>query len=132
MIEERVICFTKPSSFLGDTFPELRKDPESVMDIINEEEQQFLRTLSRGKHIFVKAIDALSKGAKVLPGHIAWRLYDTYGFPVDLTQLMAEERQLTIDMEEFEKEKKKAQVEEGIFLVEWIYLHRSCRVAVKS
>ena len=45
-----------------------------------------------------------------LSGDIAWRLYDTYGFPVDLTRLMAEERKLSIDMEGFEAAKKRAQV----------------------
>ena len=45
-----------------------------------------------------------------LPGDVAWRLYDTYGFPVDLTELMAEEKGLSIDMEVYEESKKKAQV----------------------
>ena len=48
---------------------------------------------------------------------MAWRLYDTYGFPVDLTQLMAEERNLSVDMETYEKSKLKAQVSKAIFYI---------------
>lgn len=94
---------------LGDTFPELNKDPELVMDIINDEEQQFLKTLSRGKRLLEKTIEKLTD-TKVLPGDIAWKLYDTYGFPFDLTQLMSEEQGLTVDMEGFEKAKVAAQL----------------------
>lgn len=49
-------------------------------------------------------------GSKVLPGDVAWRLYDTYGFPVDLTSLMAEEKGLKVDMEAYEESKKQAQI----------------------
>ena len=93
---------------LGETFPEVTRDPDSVMDIINEEEKQFLKTLSRGQKLLDRTITKL--GAKTLPGDIAWRLYDTYGFPVDLTQLMAEERGLEVDMAEYEKCKAAAQL----------------------
>ena len=51
-----------------------------------------------------------------LPGDVAWRLYDTYGFPVDLTALMAEEKGLSIDMAVYEESKKKAQVRKYWFL----------------
>ncbi|KAL3085030.1 hypothetical protein niasHS_010099 [Heterodera schachtii] len=93
---------------LGDTFPELRKDPSSAMEIINEEEAQFLKTLRRGHVLFEKAVNALPSGDKTFPGSIAWRLYDTYGFPIDLTQLMAEEKGLTVQMDEYEDSKKRA------------------------
>ncbi|XP_017484302.1 PREDICTED: alanine--tRNA ligase, cytoplasmic-like [Rhagoletis zephyria] len=94
---------------LGDTFPELNKDPELVMDIINDEEQQFLKTLSRGKRLLERTIEKLTD-SKVLPGEIAWKLYDTYGFPFDLTQLMSEEQGLTVDIEGYEKAKVAAQL----------------------
>ncbi|PAV57350.1 hypothetical protein WR25_00301 [Diploscapter pachys] len=93
---------------LGKTFPEITKDPETVMEIINDEEKQFLKTLSRGKVLFQKSINQLPKDAKVFPGDVAFRLYDTYGFPPDLTQLMAEEHGLQVDLVRFEEEKKKA------------------------
>ena len=81
-----------------------------MIGIINDEEAQFLKTLTRGKTLFHKAIKELPDGAKELPGDVAWRLYDTYGYPLDLTQLMAEESGLTIDTDEYEKSKAEAQV----------------------
>ncbi|CAJ0955028.1 unnamed protein product, partial [Mesorhabditis belari] len=93
---------------LGETFPELTRDPDAVKDIINDEETQFLKTLSRGRVLFQKAVTALPTEQKTFPGDVAWRLYDTYGFPVDLTQLMAEEKGLKVDQEAFEEHRKKA------------------------
>lgn len=81
---------------LGDTFPELAKDPQYIVDVINEEEQQFLKTLTRGGNLLNRTIAKLG-GATLLPGDVAWRLYDTYGFPIDLTRLMAEEKGLQVD-----------------------------------
>ncbi len=65
----------------------MRKDPDSIVDIINEEETQFLKTLSRGRKLLDRTISKLLTASQLLPGDIAWRLYDTYGFPVDLTQV---------------------------------------------
>ncbi|XP_067053793.1 alanine--tRNA ligase, cytoplasmic-like [Acropora muricata] len=92
---------------LGEFFPEVTKDPQQVMDTINEEEAQFLKTLARGRRLFDRTVSKLTD--KLIPGDVAWRLYDTYGFPVDLTQLMAEERGLTVDMATYEESKRKAQ-----------------------
>ncbi|KAL3280531.1 hypothetical protein HHI36_003763 [Cryptolaemus montrouzieri] len=94
---------------LGDIFPELKKDPQSVIDVINEEEEQFLKTLSRGRSLLHRTIQKMGD-SKTLPGDVAWRLYDTYGFPVDLTQLMAEEKGLAVDMNTYEDSKKQAQL----------------------
>ena len=93
---------------LGDFFPELNKDPQAIKDVINEEEVQFLKTLSRGRRLLNSTIAKMSEGTKILPGDIAWRLYDTYGFPIDLTQLMAEERDMTVDLEAYESAKAAA------------------------
>ncbi|XP_026738557.1 alanine--tRNA ligase, cytoplasmic [Trichoplusia ni] len=93
---------------LGDVFPEITKDPLSLIQLINEEEVQFLKTLSRGRSLLNRTIEKLND--KVIPGDVAWRLYDTYGFPIDLTQLMCEEKGLTIDMEAYEKAKKESQL----------------------
>ncbi|CAH1270834.1 AARS [Branchiostoma lanceolatum] len=117
---------------LGSAFPEITKDPQMVKDIINEEEEQFLKTLSRGRRVLEKRITQLGD-SKVVPGETAvirhlqfpcgpdqsdgpgrgetaWLLYDTYGFPVDLTSLMAEEKGLSLDCATYEECKKQAQV----------------------
>uniref|UniRef100_A0A7G3AAV5 Alanine--tRNA ligase n=3 Tax=Lutzomyia longipalpis TaxID=7200 RepID=A0A7G3AAV5_LUTLO len=94
---------------LGDTFPEIANNPQRIVDIINEEEQQFLKTLVRGRNLLNRTIAKLGD-AKIVPGDVAWRLYDTFGFPVDLTHLMAEEKGLSIDMEAYEVAKERAHV----------------------
>ncbi|TKS73754.1 Alanine--tRNA ligase, cytoplasmic [Collichthys lucidus] len=94
---------------LGDAFPELRKDPDMVKDVINEEEVQFLKTLSRGRRILDRKIMSLGD-CKTIPGDTAWLLYDTYGFPLDLTSLIAEEKGMAVDLAAFEEEKKAAQL----------------------
>lgn len=68
---------------------------------------QFLKTLTRGRNLLNRTIARLEQ-TQIVPGDVAWRLYDTYGFPVDLTQLMAEERGLKIDMDGYEKAKELA------------------------
>ncbi|KAF5399050.1 Alanyl tRNA synthetase cytoplasmic [Paragonimus heterotremus] len=97
---------------LRDAFPEVAHDPETVKELINEEEQQFLLTLKRGQRLLKRAIEDLRAtpgGSSVLPGSVAWRLYDTYGFPLDLTQLMAEEQNLKVDLIGYEQAKELAQ-----------------------
>uniref|UniRef100_A0A0B7ARJ2 Alanine--tRNA ligase n=1 Tax=Arion vulgaris TaxID=1028688 RepID=A0A0B7ARJ2_9EUPU len=89
---------------LGDTFPEVKRDPETIKDIINDEEAQFLKTLSRGRRLLERSINKMGD-TRTLPGDVAWRLYDTYGFPVDLTLLMVEEKGLGIDIAAFEEAK---------------------------
>ncbi|RWS11029.1 alanine--tRNA ligase: cytoplasmic-like protein, partial [Dinothrombium tinctorium] len=93
---------------LGNVFLELKKDPQTIIDIINEEEAQFLKTLSRGRKLLERAISKTD--SNILPGDIAWRLYDTYGFPIDLTCLMVEEKGLTVDMAGYETCKTRAQL----------------------
>lgn len=93
---------------LGDTFPEVTRDPRHVMEIINEEEEQFLRTLLRGRNLLNRTIAKLT--GTVVPGQVAWRLYDTYGFPIDLTRLMVEENGFVIDMDAYEEARKIAQI----------------------
>lgn len=92
---------------LKDEFPELLKDPQYTMDVINEEEAQFLKTLNYGKRLFDRTASNL-KG-DTIPGDVAWRLYDTFGFPLDLTCLMAEEKGLKVDCNTYEAAKWKAQ-----------------------
>lgn len=86
---------------LGATFPELGRKVDDIKAILDDEEASFSRTLDRGERLFeAYAQQALSAGRKSIAGQDVWRLYDTYGFPVDLTLLMAEERGLTIDQAE--------------------------------
>ena len=85
-------------------FPELEKDPSTIFEILDEEEASFARTLDRGEKLFEQyALIASKTPEQTLSGKDVWRLYDTYGFPVDLTRLMAEEAGLKIDEEGFEK-----------------------------
>ncbi len=85
-------------------FPELTKRTEEIKEILDEEEESFSRTLDRGEKLFEKYVnEARQQGTTKLSGKDVWRLYDTYGFPVDLTRLMADELGLTVDEKEFEE-----------------------------
>ncbi|KAN0100430.1 tRNA synthetases class II (A) domain containing protein [Tylopilus felleus] len=88
---------------MGDVFPELRKKQDEIKEILDEEEESFSRTLDRGEKLFDQyATRSKEAGSNELSGADVWRLYDTFGFPVDLTRLMAEELSLTINEKEFE------------------------------
>ncbi|MEY3667267.1 MAG: hypothetical protein RL572_807 [Pseudomonadota bacterium] len=86
---------------MGDAYPELRARQDIVEKVLREEEQQFARTLENGMAILKDAIAGLQTA--VVPGDTVFRLYDTFGFPVDLTADVAREHQLTLDMEGFER-----------------------------
>ena len=94
---------------MGGIFPELKAKQKDVMEILDEEELSFAKTLDRGERQFEHYADQ-AKAASVhrLHGADVWRLYDTFGFPADLTRIMAEERGLQIDDVEFEEAKLKA------------------------
>ncbi|KAJ9625151.1 Alanine--tRNA ligase [Taxawa tesnikishii (nom. ined.)] len=94
---------------MGDMFPEIKKKQQDVIEILNEEEVSFAKTLDRGEAMFEKyAQQAKTHDSKELSGADVWRLYDTYGFPTDLTRLMAEERGLTINDEDVAQAQAKA------------------------
>jgi alanyl-tRNA synthetase len=94
---------------MGNMFPEIKKKEEDVKEILDEEELSFAKTLDRGERQFeYYAQQSKERGLKSLHGADVWRLYDTFGFPVDLTRLMAEERGLSIDDNEFEAARLKA------------------------
>ncbi|TVQ69029.1 MAG: alanine--tRNA ligase [Oceanospirillales bacterium] len=86
---------------MGDAYPELRSQQAQIEKVLLKEEQQFARTLDNGMSILQQAIDSL-KGS-VLSGETVFKLYDTYGFPVDLTADVAREHNLTLDMDGFEQ-----------------------------
>jgi alanyl-tRNA synthetase len=87
---------------MGDAYPELVKAQANVEKVLQQEEQRFAETLDQGMTILEEAIGTL-KG-NTIPGETVFKLYDTYGFPVDLTADIARERELSLDMEGFEKE----------------------------
>jgi alanyl-tRNA synthetase len=88
---------------MGDYFPELRKEETMIKKVIQEEEQSFLRTLSHGIQRFEQYIVTLNDN-KTIDGEFAFELFDTYGFPVDLTRLIANENGYTVDMDIFNRE----------------------------
>jgi alanyl-tRNA synthetase len=87
-------------ALMGDAYPELRQQQATIEKILEQEEEQFSRTLSQGLKIFQQAL-AEQKNQQ-LPGEIVFKLYDTYGFPVDLCADMAREHGLTLDMVGFD------------------------------
>ena len=87
---------------MGDTFPEIREKQEYVTSIIREEEESFSKTVDKGIVEFKKLCDALGPDNKVFSGEDAHFLYTSMGFPVDLTELMCEERGLTLDMKGYD------------------------------
>jgi alanyl-tRNA synthetase len=96
---------------MGDAYPEIKQKQSFVEQVIEGEEEGFNQTLDRGLEIFESVVRELPKG-QYFPGNEAFRLYDTFGFPLDLTQLMAEERGLQVDIGVFgflmEKQREKA------------------------
>ena len=87
---------------MGDTFPELRDQQSKIETIIKAEETSFNQTLDRGLTLFEGEAEKLPAGS-AFPGDVAFKLYDTYGFPLDLTQAMAREREITVDEPKFQE-----------------------------
>ena len=86
---------------LGYIFPEIQQKENEVKEILDKEEQAFALTLDRGEIMFNKyAQECRVLGVKNLPGAHVWRLYDTFGYPIDLTKIMAEEQGLSVNDEE--------------------------------
>jgi len=109
------------SGTMGDVFPEIRAKKKHVQDVIRSEEEAFNKTLDRGIELFLEEAKRVGKdpvhvevrgdgpiasftdfGSKLISGEFAFKLYDTYGFPLDLTELMAREHGLTVDKDGFE------------------------------
>lgn len=89
---------------MGDTYPELKEQEVHCQQVILAEEESFGRTLDKGLELFVELTEELKKeGKTVIPGGEAFRLYDTYGFPLDLTQLIAEELGMTVEVDNFNR-----------------------------
>jgi len=102
-VDEPVLHELVPSvvDALGVAFPELRDQVERTAQIVHDEEAGFLRTIDRGLILFDEAASSASAG--VITAEDAFKLHDTYGFPIDLTRVMAEERSLRVDEPGYER-----------------------------
>ncbi|MFC1683458.1 alanine--tRNA ligase, partial [Candidatus Zixiibacteriota bacterium] len=89
---------------MGEAYPELHAGREHVALVIKSEEERFGQTLDQGIEKFDQLVADLNhRGVTTVPGEEAFRLYDTYGFPADLTQVMAQEKGMDVDLEGFEQ-----------------------------
>lgn len=89
---------------MGDFYPEIRSNHAMIATVIKSEEEKFKETLSTGTNLYEEIKEELlRKGQSLIPGEVVYRLYDTYGFPLDLTYEMASEDGLQIDLEGFER-----------------------------
>jgi alanyl-tRNA synthetase len=109
---------------MGEFFPELRTQQTLITSVIEEEEKAFLRTLAAG---ITRFEDYASKNqGKTIDGFFAFELYDTYGFPIDLTQLLAREQNCSVDMDGFGKylleQKERSRAATAIDTDDWIEL----------
>ena len=111
---------------MGQAYPELPAQQELIGRVIKEEEDSFLRTLERGINLLNGAMDELkAHGKTVLDGTDAFRLFDTYGFPLDLTELICRENGYTVDEDQFnaemlkqkERARNAAQVKNGDWII---------------
>ncbi|MDP4290461.1 MAG: alanine--tRNA ligase, partial [Bacteroidota bacterium] len=108
---------------MGDTFPELKSQQVLIGKVLTEEEQTFLRTLAHGIQKFTAYLEQ-HPGSKMIDGGFAFELYDTYGFPIDLTQLMAREQGWQVDMDGFstglEKQKARSRQDAAVEADDWV------------
>ena len=111
---------------MGGAYPELRTQQKLIESVIKEEEFAFLRTLDRGIRLMDDYL-AKSEDTKVISGKDAFVLYDTYGFPIDLTELIASEKSFKVDLEEFnvelQKQKERARQATSNEFGDWIQYH---------
>ena len=126
-LKEPFLCLLVPTlvAEMGDAFPELRAQQTLITRVIKEEEDAFLRTLDKGIRL-MDTIMEKSKETKMISGKDAFTLYDTFGFPVDLSELIARENGYKIDLAEFnvelEKQKERARNATAIQTGDWVEL----------
>ena len=113
---------------MGDAYPELPANRELIMRVIKEEEDSFLRTLENGIRLLDDAARAAkAAGTTVLDGKQAFTLYDTYGFPLDLTQLILKDYGMTADLEGFDREmqaqKERARNAAAVEAADWVIVN---------
>ncbi|MDU1905839.1 MAG: alanine--tRNA ligase [Dysgonomonas sp.] len=110
---------------MGDAYPELMQQQTLIEKVMKEEEESFLRTLETGIKLLDKQIaDTKAKGLNVLNGVDAFTLYDTYGFPLDLTELILRENNMSVDHDEFnvemQKQKDRARNAASVETGDWV------------
>ena len=96
--------------FMKNTYPELEENRSRIIEELDREEKKFLETLQKGEHEFEKLLPNLLKDPKkIMTGRLAFKLYDTYGFPIELTEELAKENGMKVNREEFDEAFKKHQ-----------------------
>ena len=115
---------------MGEAFPELLKQQELVVKVIREEEDSFLRTLETGIKMLDKIIEDTKKGNETeVDGNVAFELYDTFGFPLDLTELILREQGLTVNHDGFElameAQKNRSRSATQLMTGDWIELQQA-------
>ncbi len=124
---EPFLCRLVPTlvDVMGDAYPELKSQQSLIEKVIKEEEEAFLRTLSRGIGL-INGIIEKNADTKVISGKDTFTLYDTYGFPLDLSELIAKEHGFTIDVagfeEELNKQKERARAASAVQEGDWVVL----------
>jgi alanyl-tRNA synthetase len=113
-------------SSLGDAFPELGKQKSLIVKVIQQEEESFLKTLEKGINLLDGHLNKIEENG-TLSGEIAFEMYDTFGFPYDLTSLMASERGVNIDEDgfnnELEAQKSRSRDAGKISTDDWVDIH---------
>lgn len=115
-------------SDMGEFYPEIASQQSLIEKVVKEEEMAFLRTLDRGIRLMESIMEKTSKGG-VISGEDAFTLYDTFGFPIDLSQLIASENGYSIDLEgfnrELDKQKERARNATAIESGDWVEFHHT-------
>ncbi len=111
------------SAKMGEAYQEIKEQEDFINKVIEEEEKSFLRTLSEG----LKRMDKLVQLKETISGKVAFEMYDTFGFPIDLTNLIASEHNLSVDLEEFKeelaKQKSRARLDQNKKTSDWIQVN---------
>jgi alanyl-tRNA synthetase len=111
---------------MGDFFPELNSQKVLIEKVIKEEENSFLKTLGNG---ILRFEDYIKKNKGVIDGEFAFELFDTFGFPIDLTQLLSRENNLEVDMDKYneclEEQKKRSRMAAEVSTEDWIELKQN-------
>ncbi len=112
---------------MGDAYPEIKAQADLIKHVTKEEEDSFLRTLETGMKLIDKVIaDSKAAGKNAIEGREAFVLYDTYGFPLDLTQLILKENGMTVNEEDFnaemQKQKQRARNAAAVEATDWVEL----------